>query len=152
VWSYQGVAIADPNSTPPVNTPVGCNNNATITPQIAKTVPSAEFQSQAQNLPVGFGPVNSNGQNVVLWTINGTSMIIDPGKPTIQYVAEKNTSYPASYNLIEVSPTAKVSCSSPPFPRFPLTLSSGHTGSFSKLQARRQSLIPSTYMGTTCSS
>jgi hypothetical protein len=50
--------------------------------------------------------VASNGQNVVLWTINGTSMIIDPGKPTLAYLAEGNTSYPQSYNLVEVSSTA----------------------------------------------
>lgn len=77
------------------------------TPKIAKTVPSAQFASQAKDLPVAFGPVASNGQNIVLWTVNGTSMIIDPGKPTVQYVAEKNTSYPQSYNLIEISASAQ---------------------------------------------
>lgn len=76
---------------------------------IAKNVPSAQFASQAQNLPVGFGPVESNGQNLVLWTVNGTSMIIDPGKPTLRYIADRNNSFPESYNLVEVSASAAVS-------------------------------------------
>jgi len=106
IWTYAGRPVADPTTTAQANPPVGCNNPASV-PKIAKTVPSANFASQAQSLPVGFGPVNSNGQNVVLWTINGTSMIIDPGKPTLQYLATGNTSYPPSYNLVEVSPTAQ---------------------------------------------
>lgn len=105
IFTYQGSTVADPTTVTAANPPVGCNNPASV-PKVAKTVPSAQFASQAQNLPVGFGPVASNGQNVVLWTINGTSMIIDPGKPTLAYLAEGNTSYPQSYNLVEVSPTA----------------------------------------------
>ena len=112
IWTYAGKAVADPTTTAQANPPVGCSNPASV-PKIAKTVPSANFASQAQTLPVGFGPVNSNGQNVILWTINGTSMIIDPGKPTLQYLATGNTSYPPSYNLVEVSPSAQVSILSP---------------------------------------
>ncbi|KAF2477734.1 laccase precursor [Lindgomyces ingoldianus] len=101
IFTYQGATVADPTTSPPINPPTGCNNPAS-TPKIALNVPSAQFASQAQTLPVAFGPVVTNGQNVVLWTINGTSMIVDPGKPTIKYIAEHNTSYPTSYNLVEV--------------------------------------------------
>ncbi|KAF2269117.1 laccase precursor [Lojkania enalia] len=106
IFAYQGQTVADPTTNPPANPPTGCSNDPITTPKIALNVPSAPFQQQAQTLPVGFGPVNTNGQNLVLWTVNGTSMIIDPGKPTIEYVADGNTSYPQSYNLIEVSPSA----------------------------------------------
>lgn len=110
IFTYQGTTVADPTTAAAPNPPTGCNNPSTIVPKIAKNVPSQQFATQAQNLPVGFGPVNSNGQNIVLWTVNGTSMIIDPGKPTVQYIAENNqSSIPASYNLVEVSPTAQVS-------------------------------------------
>jgi hypothetical protein len=74
-------------------------------PKIAKNVPSTTFAAQAKSLPVAFGPVAANG-NTVLWTINGTSMIIDPGKPTIKYVAETNNSFPQSYNVVEVPSTS----------------------------------------------
>ncbi|ORY01053.1 laccase precursor [Clohesyomyces aquaticus] len=106
IFTYQGTTVADPTTSPPINPPVGCNNPAS-TPKIALNVPSAQFTSQAQTLPVAFGPVVTNNQSLVLWTINGTSMIIDPGKPTVKYVAEGNTSYPASYNVVSVPPTAQ---------------------------------------------
>lgn len=100
--------MANPTTNPQPSPPTGCNNPSS-TPKIAKTVPSANFINQAQNLPIGFGPVNSNGQNIVLWTINGTSMIIDPGKPTIKYIAENNvSSIPQSYNLVQVADSAQV--------------------------------------------
>jgi hypothetical protein len=88
-------------------------NNPITTPKTVKNVPSAQFASQAQNLPVGFGPVASNGQNLVLWTVNGTSMIIDPGKPTLRYVAEGNNNFPPTYNVVSVAPTAAVSNTDP---------------------------------------
>jgi archaellum component FlaG (FlaF/FlaG flagellin family) len=84
-------------------------NNPISTPKTVKNVPSAQFASQAQNLPVNLGTVASNGQNLVLWTVNGTSMIIDPGKPTLRYVADNNLNFPQEYNVVSVSPTAAVS-------------------------------------------
>ncbi|KAH7115251.1 laccase precursor [Dendryphion nanum] len=106
IFTYQGQTVADPPENPFPDPPVGCNN-AIASPKIAKTVPSGPFISQAQTLPVGFGPVATNGQNIVLWTINGTSMIVDPGKPTLQYLAQVNSSVPREYNMVEVSPTAQ---------------------------------------------
>lgn len=84
-------------------------NQPVSTPKTVKNVPSTNFAQQAQNLPVAFGPVASNGQNLVLWTVNGTSMIIDPGKPTLKYVAENNNNFPPEYNVVSVSPSAAVS-------------------------------------------
>ncbi|KAF2703097.1 multicopper oxidase [Pleomassaria siparia CBS 279.74] len=107
IFTYEGTTLEDPTTTPQLNPPTSCQNPPSV-PNIVKAVPSAQFASQAQDLPVGFGPVNSNGENVVLWTINGTSMIIDPGKPTLEYLYEGNTSYPSSYNIVQVSPTATV--------------------------------------------
>jgi len=106
IFSYQGVTPADPTTTAAPSPPAACLNPS-ATPKVALNVPSAQFQSQAGDLPVGFGPVVTNNQSLVLWTVNGTSMRIDPGKPTVKYVAEHNTSYPKSYNLIEISSTAQ---------------------------------------------
>lgn len=70
-----------------------------------KNVPSTTFAAQAKNLPVGFGPVAVQG-NTVLWTVNGTSMIVDPGNPTVKYVAQNNPNIPQSYNVVEVPSTS----------------------------------------------
>lgn len=105
VFTYQGTTFANPTTNAAANPPTGCTN-AIVTPKTVKNVPSAPFQSQAANLPVAFGPVASNGQNLILWTINGTSMVVNPGKPTLKYVAENNLNFPQSYNVVRVSDTA----------------------------------------------
>jgi hypothetical protein len=92
---------------------------APLGPQISFNVPSSSFASQVKCLPVSFQDVTTNSQNVGLWTVNGSSLRVDCGKPTVQYVADQNTSYPSrsvlshpseawqltrrSYNLIEVN-------------------------------------------------
>lgn len=106
IWTYAGTTVANPTSAAAANPPTGCLNQPITTPKTVKNVPSANFATQARNLPVGFGPVASNGQNLVLWTVNGTSMIIDPGKPTLKYVAENNNNFPPEYNVVSVAPTA----------------------------------------------
>ncbi|CAN9443958.1 unnamed protein product [Alternaria alternata] len=104
VFTYQGQTVADPTSNSTAIPFTECVDPVT-SPKIAKNVPSTTFAAQAKSLPVAFGPVAANG-NTVLWTINGTSMIIDPGKPTIKYVAETNNSFPESYNVVEVPSTS----------------------------------------------
>lgn len=106
IFTYAGVTVADPTTAAFANPPTGCSNNPISTPKTAINVPSAPFAAQAQTLPVGFGPVNSNGQNLVLWTVNGTAMLIDPGRPTLKYVAENNNNFPSTYNVVQVAPTA----------------------------------------------
>jgi FtsP/CotA-like multicopper oxidase with cupredoxin domain len=104
VFTYQGQTVADPTSNSTAIPFTECVDPVT-SPKIAKNVPSTTFAAQAKSLPVAFGPVAANG-NTVVWTINGTSMIIDPGKPTIKYVAETNNSFPQSYNVVEVPSTS----------------------------------------------
>lgn len=104
IFTYQGQTVADPNTNAPATTPTGCLDPVT-TPKIAKNVPSTTFAAQAKTLPVAFGPVAVQG-NTVLWTINGTSMVVDPGNPTIKYVAQNNNNFPQSYNVVQVPSTS----------------------------------------------
>lgn len=104
IFTYSGQTVADPTTSPPANPPTGCIEPVT-TPQIAKNVPSSTFAAQSKTLPVAFGPVAVQG-NTVLWTINGTSMILDPGFPTVKYVAQNNNNFPQSYNVVQVPSTS----------------------------------------------
>ncbi|KAL5118439.1 laccase, multicopper oxidase, benzenediol:oxygen oxidorectuctase [Pleosporales sp. CAS-2024a] len=104
IFSYEGAKRADPTSVPPPGPPPSaCIDPPAATPAISIDVPSAQFEAQAQLLPVNFGPVAVR-HNLVLWTIDGNSMVIDPGHPTLEYVAD-NATPPASYNLIDVDST-----------------------------------------------
>ncbi|KAH7080805.1 laccase precursor [Paraphoma chrysanthemicola] len=104
IFTYQGQTVTDPTTSPPANPPTGCLDPVT-TPKIAKNVPSSTFAAQAKNLPVAFGPVAVQN-NLVLWTVNGTSMIVDPGNPTVKIVASGSNTFPASYNVVEVASTS----------------------------------------------
>jgi FtsP/CotA-like multicopper oxidase with cupredoxin domain len=104
IFTYQGQTVADPTTVAPPNPPTACLDPVT-TPKIVKNVPSSTFAAQAKTLPVAFGPVAVQN-NLVLWTINGTSMIVDPGQPTVKYVAQNNNNIPASYNVVQVPSTS----------------------------------------------
>jgi FtsP/CotA-like multicopper oxidase with cupredoxin domain len=103
-FNYQGVPIADPSSVAPSNPPTQCIDPAT-SPKIVKSVPSSTFAAQAKALPIAIGPIAVQN-NTVLWTINGTSMVVDPGFPTVKYVAQNNNNIPASYNVVKVDSTS----------------------------------------------
>jgi hypothetical protein len=63
-------------------------------PYNVKAVPSDQFNfPTSDRLPVG-EPTKVNG--TFMWNINGTAIIANWEKPTLSYIAEGNTSYPAS--------------------------------------------------------
>ncbi|KAK7518617.1 putative multicopper oxidase, type 1 [Phyllosticta citriasiana] len=107
IFKYDGAPAGDPATT---NTPQpgGCDEPLP-TPVVPNTVPSATFMSQVKNLGVDLtvSNVTTNQQNIVFWGINMTAIDIDWEKPTIQYVMDKNTTYPHTYNLIEL-PTSDI--------------------------------------------
>jgi FtsP/CotA-like multicopper oxidase with cupredoxin domain len=109
IFTYQGQTVTDPTTVAPANPPTGCFDPVT-TPKIAKNVPSSTFAAQAKNLPVAFGPVAVQN-NLVLWTVNGTSMVVDPGNPTIKIVASGTNTFPPSYNVVEVASTSATQAS-----------------------------------------
>lgn len=61
--------------------------------------------NQAKSLSVEFKNTTNtttNQQNLVLWTVNGSPINVDVGKPTIQYVMDGNNNFPQEYNVIQV--------------------------------------------------
>ncbi|EOA85022.1 laccase [Exserohilum turcicum] len=100
IFTYKGHAVADPTSTAPPIPFTACLDPMAV-PRVAVDVPSKTFADHAKKLPVGFGRVKKHG-NTVLWSIDGVAMHIDPGKPTLEYVAEHNDSIPQSYNVIDL--------------------------------------------------
>ncbi|KAF2089562.1 multicopper oxidase [Saccharata proteae CBS 121410] len=102
IFSYSGVTAADPSSSDST-IPSDCTEPLP-NPAVPNTVPSSAFNSQVSNLNVDLtsSNVTTNGQNIVYWGVNMTAIDIDWEKPTLQYVIDGNTSYPQTYNLIEL--------------------------------------------------
>ncbi|CAI6335069.1 unnamed protein product [Periconia digitata] len=107
IFTYANSTLADPpTDTPNQNPPTACMD-PNSTPQIPRDVPSETFAAQARDIPFTFEEtVVTNNESLVLWTVNGSSMMIDPAEPTLEYLAKGNESFPKPYNLIEVNPEA----------------------------------------------
>jgi FtsP/CotA-like multicopper oxidase with cupredoxin domain len=104
IFTYDTVAVTDPTSTGDTQ-PSDCTEPSPLVPWVANTVgSSADFISQAGNLQIDLARqgVNTNGQNIVVWGINLTGIDVTWEKPTLQYVKDKNTSYPKVFNLLEL--------------------------------------------------
>jgi hypothetical protein len=88
IFSYSGAPAGEPASTGFAE-PTTCTE---LTPQLVpiwkSTVPSADFVSQAQELEVNLAIPNAtattNGQNIVSWTVNFTTIKVDWDDPTLR--------------------------------------------------------------------
>jgi FtsP/CotA-like multicopper oxidase with cupredoxin domain len=109
IFTYTGATVVDPTSQPISAAPAVCKDESPLVPWWNSTVPSTDFDNQVRDLEVDISveQVAGNGQNIVVWGINLTAIDIDWEKPTLQYVIDKNTTYPAVYNLIEL-PTSDI--------------------------------------------
>ncbi|KAF2434506.1 hypothetical protein EJ08DRAFT_581930 [Tothia fuscella] len=103
IFTYENTTVADPTTTG-TTPPAICKDESPLVPWWPTTVPKDDFVNQVKNLNVDIGveQVTTNGQNVVVWGINMNAIDIAWEKPTLQYVVDGNTTYPAKYNLIEL--------------------------------------------------
>ncbi|KAF2449303.1 multicopper oxidase [Karstenula rhodostoma CBS 690.94] len=106
IFSYKDAP--DQNATPSSSAgslPQDCNepDNTNLVPWVKNTVDQTAFMDQVKSLEVDISQtVTTNGQNIVVWSVNLTAINVEWQDPTLEYVATKNTSYPSAYNLIEL--------------------------------------------------
>lgn len=138
IFSYKDAS--NQNATPSSSAsslPQDCNepDNTNLVPWVKNTVDQTAFLNQVQNLNVDITQtVTTNGQNIVVWSINFTAINVEWQDPTLEYVATKNTSYPSAYNLIELPKADIVSYVSLRFDAAN-NYDSGPTGSYKSLPA-----------------
>ncbi|KAL9095130.1 MAG: hypothetical protein Q9165_002733 [Trypethelium subeluteriae] len=103
IFTYSTVTSATPASTSTTSDSV-CQPEGVIVPYVSNMVPNTTFLSQVKDLEVDIDQVQvtTNGQNIAVWGINLTAIDIDWRDPTLEYVLTGNTSYPQTYNLIEI--------------------------------------------------
>nr|AUW14931.1 laccase [Aureobasidium pullulans] len=89
----------DNNETPPQSQ---CIDQPT-TPYWKQSVDQSTFEAQAMTWSTGFGDgVTVNGENLLLWHLNTTSMSIHWDRPTLGYVFNDSTAWPQEYDVIEI--------------------------------------------------
>ncbi|QDS75104.1 hypothetical protein FKW77_007202 [Venturia effusa] len=104
IFTYSDATVATPNTNGTAQPTTCADPLSQMVPWWNTTVPSVDFVNQVRDLEVDLNVSNvtTNNQNVVTWGINMTAIDIDWRDPTLQYVKDKNNSFPQTYNLIEL--------------------------------------------------
>ncbi|KAF2873996.1 multicopper oxidase-domain-containing protein [Massariosphaeria phaeospora] len=97
IFRYDGASDSLPTSNATTPLPTGCYDETNLVPFIDTQIP----QEVPDNLTVGFTNTAAES-NLVQWTINGSPMLIDFTRPTIQQVIDGNTSYNQAENVFAI--------------------------------------------------
>lgn len=105
IWTYDGVAPATPSSTTwPF--PADCLEPTNLAPYWVQPVPTATFQSSVDKLFVNTTRAVTvpNGDAIVVWALNHTSLNVAWDKPTLGYLVDDPSAaapaFPDSYHVI----------------------------------------------------
>ena len=104
IFNYDSVPIEDPDSTAWPGPTFSCEDESELVPYVAKSVPREDFTFTAQDtLPLNISTIDG----IQYWTVNGSSIDVTWGDPTLLYVKNGNTTFPTDLNVIKL-PDANV--------------------------------------------
>lgn len=101
IFSYTGAPAGNPTTpgTKPADT--YCSDNTNFAPVVSRTVSTPTFPSSApQNFNITFSAANNP---TVFWNVNGNSMQVQWGNPTLAYVRDGNSNFPVRENLVTLN-------------------------------------------------
>ncbi|TLS29342.1 hypothetical protein PpBr36_01552 [Pyricularia pennisetigena] len=102
IFEYEGA----PSSANPTNrgTPItaDCRDSTGFAPVVKRVAPRDQFAAQFKELPVDVTQVLTTRGTVFHWLVNGSAIDVEWDKPILQYVAEKNTSWPRAANVVSM--------------------------------------------------
>jgi FtsP/CotA-like multicopper oxidase with cupredoxin domain len=101
IFSYAGAPDSLP-TTPGRPIDANCDDSKGFQPVVPRTARQDDFLAHQKELAVNLTTQVTNRGSVFKWTVNGSIADIQWDKPILQYVMERNTSYPRSANLIEL--------------------------------------------------
>ena len=113
IFSYKGAPNTLPTNRGTRPADLLCEDNRNFSPVVQRNAPNFSFNPQTNNLPVTLevDPAVSK----VFWKVNGSAIDVMWDKPTLQYVLERNTSYPRAANIVEIPQSNIVRNSNLPF-------------------------------------
>ncbi|KAK1996878.1 multicopper oxidase [Colletotrichum falcatum] len=102
IFFYDGAPDRLPvdQGTPPAD--LGCADTTGFTPILPRTAPVDQFDPNKKLLDINLDQPTIDGTQVFRWTVNAQSIDIQWDKPTLEYIAEGNSSWPARANIIEI--------------------------------------------------
>ncbi|KAL0942282.1 multicopper oxidase [Colletotrichum truncatum] len=107
IFTYKGARDALPSNKgiPPAG--ASCADTVGFTPVLPRNAPASEFNPNKQILDVSLDQPVINGEKVFRWKVNGSSIDVHWDKPTLEFIAEGNYSWPHYTNVIDI-PSANV--------------------------------------------
>jgi len=124
IVNYEGADTSSlPTSTPFTPSDTNCEDETGLVPVVPR--PVGTF-SEDSSLDINLIPQD----NLVSWTINGSSFFIEYNNPTLLLVEDHDDSFPSSYNVVELNGTDSTVLSSV---KFYFNVRSGFILSFNQL-------------------
>lgn len=102
IFNYEGV------SGPPIypgsdDLPAGCYDEPNVVPYVKTVVP----QDTPKSLVLGFTN-EATDDGLVQWLINGSFFGVDPMRPTLQHLVDRNETWDETANLVDIGSANKV--------------------------------------------
>ncbi|WYZ41794.1 hypothetical protein EsH8_V_000689 [Colletotrichum jinshuiense] len=91
--------------TPPAG--AGCTDTTGFTPVLPRTAPTDQFDPNKKIIDIALEQPVINGDQVFRWKVNGNDIDVQWDKPTLEYIAEGNYSWPQRANIIEIPSAAE---------------------------------------------
>ncbi|KAI9702704.1 MAG: hypothetical protein M1820_006088 [Bogoriella megaspora] len=104
IFSYSNTTAGTPTGPTTTALPTNGCQGEEISPYVAINVDKSTFLSQVQELTVSINTpgVKYVNSSVAAWGINTSNVDVQWGKPTLQFVEEKNGDYPQGYNVVQI--------------------------------------------------
>jgi FtsP/CotA-like multicopper oxidase with cupredoxin domain len=80
-----------------------CADTLGFEPVLPRHVPAEEFEAGKKELPITLDKPVIGGEQFFRWRVNGSDINVEWEKPILEYIAEKNFSWPGRANVIDIN-------------------------------------------------
>ncbi|KAM0693731.1 hypothetical protein Q7P36_006988 [Cladosporium allicinum] len=106
IWTYDTVTAGTPASSA-YSEPNVCTEPTNLAPYWKQAVPPGPFVNQPMNVNLTKAKLEPNGDTMVVWAINTSSINVHWETPTLKYLMDRNTNYPTELNVVPTTSDGK---------------------------------------------
>ncbi|KAF2641923.1 hypothetical protein P280DRAFT_424531 [Massarina eburnea CBS 473.64] len=103
IFRYEGAPDAQPDSVATQPLPQGCFDETNIIPFVGTQVP----RDMPEQMTLSFAAASPATGNLVRWLVDGSAMMVDFDRPTLQQISKNNGTFNRTENVIQVGESAK---------------------------------------------
>ncbi|KAL1881425.1 hypothetical protein VTK73DRAFT_3943 [Phialemonium thermophilum] len=103
IFSYQGTPQNGLPTNPGTRITADCHDETGFVPIVSRSADPSTFTTNEKELVVNLTTAVTSSGTVFRWLVNGSSIDVMWEKPILQYIAEKNFSFPRQANVVELT-------------------------------------------------